>query len=401
MDRQIGRPAGPDRVDVEGVMRDRYDTVVVGAGVAGAVAARSLAPGRDVLLLERTNVAAEATGRAAGLVAPTLFYGDDPAVARYANQFFRDLDGTEQFEFTGRARVDLVTESEAEEARETAQHRREAGFPVEFLDIDTVVERYPRFETAGFVGAVEYRDTGWVDPYSYTAAVVSEATARGASVETGVGMTGLVTEDGRVAGVETTDGHVGADSVVVAAGWRTRRLLADTVELPVQAYRTQCLVLEPDEPLGDSFPLARIGSEHLYARPEHNGDLLVGGGRELLDEPEAARQDEDETFRRTVAARLPDLLSGFENSGIVDGWAGVDGATPDGFPIVDAPGAGPDGLVVATGFNGLGVMISPVVGPAVRQLLGGDRAPFTPAPFSLDRFADRSPSFELASTSEL
>ena len=377
------------------------DVVVVGAGVAGAVAARDLATDHNVTVLEASGVAAEATGRSAGLIAPTLFFGDDPAVARHATEFFRSFDGTAQFELTERDRVDLVTAGERPEAEATAERRSAAGFPVSFLEPEEVAERYPRFHADRFAGAVEYRDTGWVDPYSYANAHVGEARERGATVRTGVTVTDIAVDGGAVAGVETTDGPVAADAVVVAAGWRTRELLADHLPLPVRPYRTQCVVLEPGEPLGPEFPLARIGSEHLYIRPEHNGDLLVGGGRDLLDAPETASSDADAAFTREIAIRLPELVSGFEDAGVVNGWAGVDGATPDAYPIVDAPAEAPDGLVVATGFNGLGVMISPVVGPAVRALLGGDPAPFPLAPFALDRLDTRSASFPLHSTSDV
>jgi hypothetical protein len=46
-------------------------------------------------------------------------------------------------------------------------------------------------------------------------------------------------------------------------------------------------------------------------------------------------------------------------------------------------------------------MLSPVVGPAVRQLLGTEQAPFALETFTLSRFEHRSPSFALQSTSDL
>ena len=363
-------------------MRRTYDAVVVGAGVAGTVAARELASDHDVLVLDPASVGAGATGRSAGLIAPSLFFGEHPEMARHMNEFFRAFDGTGQFRFTERDRVDLVAEGEdggAKAARSDAERRRDAGFPVEYIDASTVRERYPQIRTEGFVGAIEYRDTGWIDPYSYANALAESAR------------------------VETPAGKVKADKVVAAAGWRTRKLLAEHLTLPVRPYRTQCLVLDPDEPLGPDFPLIRVGSEHLYMRPEHNGDLLVGGGQELLEasEAETADTDTDAEFRRQVAEQLPDIVEGFEHAGIVNGWAGIDGGTPDAYPIIDAPSEAPEGLAVATGFNGLGIMLSPVVGPAIRQLLLGDPAQFALSSFELDRFDDRHDSFTIRSTSEV
>ena len=70
-----------------------------------------------------------------------------------------------------------------------------------------------------------------------------------------------------------------------------------------------------------------------------------------------------------------------------------DAATPDGVPIVDAPAEGPDGLVVATGMHGFGIMLAPVAGVAARARVTGDDPPFPSAPYALDRFADCSTDF--------
>ena len=391
----------PTRTDGVRPMTGGYDSVVVGAGIAGCMAARELAADRDVLLVDRSGIAAAATGRAAGLVAPTLFFGDLPDVARHANAFVREFDGTGEFAFTRRDRLDLATDGERPDAEETARERAADGFPVSYLDADSVRERYPALTMEGFVGAVEYRDTGWVDPYSYATALAGEATDRGATVETGRAVTGLLVEGGAVAGVETAGGAVRADEVVLAAGWRTRDLLAGHLDVPVRPYRTQCVVLEPEEPLDESFPLVRIGSEHLYTRPEHNGDLLVGGMAELVDDPEGASTSADEAFRDQCAAAVPGLFHGFDTAGVVNDWAGVDTATPDARPILDAPDEGPEGLVVATGFNGLGVMASPVVGPTVRQRLTGEGSRFPTTQFDADRFGDVDTAFEYVSTSDV
>ena len=377
------------------------DVLVVGAGVAGCQVARELATDHDVTVLDKQGVASGATGLSAGIVAPSLFYAETPDVARYANQFFQEFDGTEGFEFTPRDRLDFVTEAERTEHRERAEHLAAEGFPVQYIDAEEIAERYPDFTVEGtdFVGAVEFEDTGWVDPYSYANALASVAEARGATIETGVSVASVTTEDGSVTGVETAAGSYDADAVVLAACWRTQELLPDDVEIPIRPYRTQVLVLDPDEPLGERFPLGRIGSEHLYFRPEHNGDLLIGGEHHLIDDPTAVSGDADESFKLDVADFVPSLMNGFDNAGFVNGWAGVDAATPDTRPIIDT--VGPDGLAVATGFNGLGVMASPVVGPTIRERLTGDSAPFTTEPFSLSRFDSLSPEFEYVSTSDV
>lgn len=96
----------------------------------------------------------------------------------------------------------------------------------------------------GFAGAIEYRDTGWVDPYALVTALVDDARRSGARVATDVTVTGVLADSGAVRGVATTEGELQADRVVLAAGWRSRGLLAGHLEVPVRSFRTQVIVMQ-------------------------------------------------------------------------------------------------------------------------------------------------------------
>lgn len=379
-------------------MDDAYDVVVVGAGVIGCAIADALAPTSDVLALDRSGIAAGATGRAAGLITPTLFYGDLPQVARHANAFFREFDGTHGFEFTERRRYDYVPESEVMDAKRRARELADVGFPVTYMDADTVADEAPRLRLDSFAGAVRYDDAGWVDPYGLAVALQRRAVDNGATFATDTPVESI-SGDGVILG----DGRIQADVVIVAAGWRTPDLVEE--QIPIRPYRTQCVVLEPRDALDETFPIGRVGTEYLYFRPEHNGDLLVGGSHDLLDDPAAVSQQADESFIEEVALTIPDLVHGFRDAGLVNGWAGVDSATPDARPILDKVGD----VIVATGFNGLGVLAAPIAAEVVRGLVRGETdsvengngGEIDPEPFAIDRFDDRSTNFELQTTSDV
>ena len=66
-----------------------------------------------------------------------------------------------------------------------------------------------------------------------------------------------------------------ADQVVVATGWRTPDVAG--VDLPVRPFRYQTLNLETEREFEDWYPVAWESVTDLYWRPEHNGDLHVGG----------------------------------------------------------------------------------------------------------------------------
>lgn len=377
-------------------MTDRI--AVVGAGVVGCAVARSLATDHEVVVFERGTVAGGTTADAAGLVTMTPSYSDCPAIAAHADRFFRAYDGTGAFRYTERGSVELVPPDREGEARRRADRLAGTSRDVSFLDAGTVAERYPRIDTSAFAGAVVFQAAGWVDPYAFTTALQADAVERGVTFHTGATVEGVIVDDGAVTGLETESGATDADAVVAAAGWRTPDLLADVLELPVRPYRTQCAMIDPGVDVAD-LPVGFLPDEHVYWRPDAAGDLLVGGWAVAEDDPEGASRTEDAAFRRHVADLVPEILCGVEDVTVVDGWAGIDGATPDTRPVVDAPPDAPDGLVIATGFHGRGVMTAPVAAEAVRSLIAGVDVPFSLAPFSLDRFESRSRDFEFHSVS--
>ncbi|WP_254921876.1 FAD-binding oxidoreductase [Halorubrum sp. Eb13] len=372
---------------------------VTGGGVIGCAAARELAPDHRVLLLERDQIASGATARAAGEVTMEPSYTDYPEIADYATDFFRRYDGTGSFEYTQTPSAELVTPDREDEARARVDRLRKDGVEVAFLEPSEVEDRWPQIDPSSFAGAVRFTDTGHLDPYTLTTTLQSDAEAHDARFETGVTVTEILEDGERVTGVDTEDGAIRSDNVLVATGWRVNELLTPILEVPIRPYRTQCLVLRPDSSLSDAFPMGWIPGEHVYFRREGNGDLLVGGWSFAEDDPTAASERADEAFQDHVAGLVPRFLRADGRLRVVDGWAGIDGATPDTRPIIDSPADAPDGLVIAAGFHGRGVMSAPVAGRLVRCLTTGEDPPVPTRPFSLSRFDSRSPDFEFLSIS--
>ncbi|PSP85082.1 FAD-binding oxidoreductase [Halobacteriales archaeon QS_1_68_17] len=375
---------------------DAYDIVVVGGGITGCASAWRLASDHDVALVEKGQIAGEASGLSAGLISGSKFYPDSPAAAEHIAEFYREFDGTGRFEFTPRNRVGLTIPELADEAREHAAYQAEHGRPVSWLSPAEVREKYPDLDPAGFAGAVEYRDHGWVDPYTLTVTFRDEAEAWGTDVLTGTAVTDVLAGGDRIEGVETEAGTLRADHVVIAAGWRTPHLVSDYVGLPIRPFMLQVVVLDPgwEDGWDTDFPIAHVEHEGVYFRPEHNGNLLVGDGFRDVDHPEAksAGVDADEQFKQDVARVVPDAISTYDSADVVNTWAGVEGMVPDVQPVVDAPAGAPEGLVVAQAST-LGILSAPVTSTAVRSLITGEDAPFSLDRFAADRFDVRTPDW--------
>ena len=368
--------------------------MIVGAGVTGLAAARELARDHDVLVFDAGGIAADTTSRASGVISLAL----EPFPAewsRFALDAFRDLDGRGVFSFVERETVRLVPTKDADRYRDDAP----AGGT--YVPQDDLGDRYPGAfgDLSTYGGGLVYDGTGHLDAHDYAATLKWLAERAGAAIFRDHEVTGLRVEGGAVVGVDTEYGPVDTEHVVVATGWRAREQLADHVELPVRPLRWNAVVVEPEKPLPAETPMGSEPTMRVYWRPTERGDVLVGGNEHLLADPEDARMGVDVAFRDRVMTDVAPLLSGV-SEGIVrreDCCPTADSASPDGLPIVDAPTEAPDGLVVATGFHGRGVMLSPVTGRAVRSLVTGESAPFPIAPLRLDRFDDRSADFEYVS----
>lgn len=368
--------------------------MIVGGGVVGAAVARELAPSFDVTLLERSGFGSGATGRAAGLVTLQPAYGHLPAVVDYGVAYLREFDGSEAFRFRERESFEFVTPEEARGHRAYADQLASDGLPASVLEREALAA-YP-VDADRFECAVRYEGTGVVDPAAFVDALLADAADRGATLRADAPVTAVRVADGRVTGVETAAGAIDACRVVVAAGWRTPELLAGTVEIPVRPYRTQCAVV--DAPGAGAIPMGWVPDDGLYFRPQGER-LLVGGWAAPTDDPANASRRADDAFREYVVDVLPRICPAAEPVRVVDDWAGVDGATPDAYPIVGAPGDAPEGLVVATGLHGRGVMSAGVVAGAVRSIAGGTDVPFPLDPFRIERFDSRSSDFPLGGSS--
>lgn len=369
------------------------EILVVGGGAIGCAIARELAPDYDVGLVEKAGIGQGASGRAAGLVTIASAYAGNDRIVNHALQGFRSFDGTHGFRFHPAPSLEFP--SDRGPLNERASDQRESGVDVEHVPSDVATNRYPRLNVPE-EGYLRFNRTGWVVPSEFTKALSQSAVDRGATIETGVEVTDLAVTDTTVTAVETDTGSRSPDTVVLAGGWRTPEIVGDLVDLPVRPYWTQCVELGADDDLSD-VPMGWIPEEDVYWRPTRSGTILIGGGSSFAADAAHAPTDESESFRERAADLFPEIVSDTDGSYYVQGWAGVDGATPDSYPIIDVPPEGPDNLVVATGFHGRGIMSAFTAGAAVRGILADSSIPTDP--FAIDRFDSRSTDFEFINVS--
>jgi sarcosine oxidase subunit beta len=420
-------------------MIQRADVVVVGGGIIGCgIAAELASRGASVVLLERSQIGAGASGRNHGLI----FRPEDPVLeplARVSSAMYAELAGEIALDLSlDRAPRGLVIvacgDSEWPAAEREAAAAARAGSAVERLDEGALREAEPAL-SPGHAGGFLIGDGFRVDPAALTLAYAEQARAAGAEVWTNVEVKQILLRDAVVQGVATDAGVIAAPTVVNAAGPWVARLArtagADVPAVPIGGVRGWLLLAEPRPRLmrhlvvsagwhlapGDGGPgrvtvgslageaaKGRTGTTNRRDRQlgsliqqNRDGHILLGGSREpaLSEEPLGAdggagsaaggEADEGRAVVAEIARRAVALVPALRELTVTGAWSGVRPTSPDGLPIIGwVPGV--DGLFVAGGHGGAGVVLGGGSARLAAQILM-DEVPFTdPAPFDPDRF---------------
>ncbi len=370
--------------------------VVVGGGLIGLSIARALTERglTDVLVLERGLLASGGTGKSSGIVRAHYGVPSIAAMAWRSLPVFEALGAEVGFRQVGYMVV--VGEENAGPLKDNTAMHQGLGIEVDLVDPDQVAALWPMMNVDDVaLGAYEPRG-GFADATQLALHYGQRARARGARVRQNAPVARVVTSGSRVTGVELADGEVvEADLVVVAAGWWSARLLADLgVDFPVEAYRSELLVVDTGAPLPD-LPVVSDLVSLQYCRLEGSGQFLVGNsdhadfGRKLVDPDHYSNHASDASLE-AYAEKLLHRFPGFPDPSVTHTYAGVYDVPPDWNPVI-GPVGDVDGLVLAAGFAGHGFKISPAVGDLVADLVleGDSTDPDVPASdFRLSRFAE-------------
>jgi sarcosine oxidase, subunit beta len=378
-------------------MQTGATVVVVGGGVMGCSIAFHLAErGVDVLVLERGTVCSGMSARSGALV--RMHYTNQPEarMALASLGYFQDwrerVGGWCGFTVTGAAV--LVGPGEGQRMRRNVAMLRAIGVDTETVDPADLAADHPELDLDGVELAAVEPGSGYADPVATTFAFASRAVDLGARIGQGVAVRGLAVAGDRVVGVDTDDGRVGADAVVLACGpWVDPLARTAGFELGISPERSQIAFFRRPW-AARRHPVVIDGVLGTYFRP-HGGELSLLGveaghhiGVEAIDR-------EVEGYDQQVVApalgRLAGRVPAFAGAPFARGHRGVYDTSPDSRAVLDAaPGVG--GLFVAGGFSGTGFKKSPAVGACMAELVTlGAAATVDIHPFRLGRFAEGDP----------
>lgn len=293
------------------LMKKMDDLIIVGAGLAGACAARTLSPHLSVRVLEASQPAAGASGAAAGLVNPFMGRRARPVWrVREALEAVESLlaraDAEALFPDTGVLRP-IVEDDQMEPFQEIVETYPDLA---SWLTPDEVHSRYPDVETE--YGALFIPRGGAIDMAAMVHALLDAAEEHGAMVETEVPVI-YWRETPEAAVVEVDRGdqteELRADRVLLTLG-QGYPTFPELRQLGLRGIKGQTVrVRRPKTLHGPVPPLSGRG----YVVPDSADTLILGSNyanefEDLSPDPDATAYIQDKTARMIPGVDQAEVL---------------------------------------------------------------------------------------------
>ncbi len=347
-----------------------------------ACALRLLQSGFRVTLLEKSLPGAESSAAAAGILgAQSEVSGTGPffelclaSRARF-REYARELEEITSvsicYEDSGVLEVALDP-GEGRIAAGRAEWMLQRGLRVEVLDREEAHELEPAL-TNHMVGANYYPDDHQVDPRQLARALAAAVARLGGEFRSGLRVTGLAHAVDRVVGVETDEGVIHADRVLIAGGaWSTGIAGLPPLRTRIKPMAGQIVQVEMRPPLLRRVVYGYSG----YIVPRADGRVLMGSTLEDRGFDKAVTVEG--LHRITGMAR--EMVPGLGDARMTECWAGLRPAAVDNQPLL---GAGPwEGLYFAAGHYRNGILLTPITGDVIGALMNGREPPVDVTEFS-------------------
>lgn len=356
--------------------------IIVGAGVAGASAARSLARRHDVLVLEQgAQAGAEASAQNAGMVRRLVTDEVERALACRSVELLPAWveDGLPEgaFRQTG-AVLATVAEGERAEALQAAVSAlRARGIGVEASSGAALQELAPALAGAHLARAWWLPEEGLLDAHAVVQTGLAVARRLGGRVERERRVGALRVEGGRVIGVQTAEGPIYAEQVLLATGaWGAWLAATAGLRRPLVPLARHLLHSDPHPLALAQHPYCWLDDAGLYVRPEGGGWLLSPCDETPLPPPAGAGSAGSVApeMRGLAMEKLERHLPAIAGARLSGGWTGLRTFSPDRRPWI---GPDPDlaGLWWLAGLGGAGVTCAFSAGEAICAAMEGARVP--------------------------
>ena len=362
------------------------DVAVVGAGISGALVARSLvARGFSVAMFDRRELLRGSTVASTALLefeldVPLSVLGDRIGRDRAERAWLRSVKAVKTLAeiirrqrircgFAMRRSLYLAGNKYGSRAlRDEVAARERVSIPGRFVSPSELRERFGIERT----GAIESEGSAVADPAQLTAGLLRRVVSRGARIYDHADVREVASgPSGVVLGLASKHSVI-AEHAVFCTGYELLE------QVPLAGHRvksTWAMATEPETSLPSwlhSHVLWEASDPYLYLRSTADGRIIAGGE----DEESSTRFRDRRAMRRKtrrIVANVEALLPGCDLTPDYT-WAGAFGESPTGLPIIDRVPAFPRCYTV-TGFGGNGITHSVIASEIIANAISGTADP--------------------------
>jgi len=369
-------------------MNHATDVLIIGGGVIGAAIAYNLRKRDiDVMVLERGEIGGQASSAAAGLLAPLgPLSGPDPRADLLLASFAMFPSLVPELEETSGLRLAFERPGALRTVRNpkrlaNLQKRMKAweplGLQMSWLTGDEARQQEPLLGPE-VCAAIYAPEESQINAAQVVYAFARAASKLGASLYSHTEAVHLQRSGNKITGVRTTHGEIfTCNRLILAPGaWASEYEQWLNLSIPVSPLRGQMLALQAPTPALKHI----IFGDGIYIAPR-GSSVIVGATKEEVGFDVQVTAEGISPIYETALKFIPTLrVCERERT-----WAGLRPSTPDHDPILGAA-PGWENVILATGHNSVGIMLSPLTGQAIAELVATGHAPDVIRPFSLERF---------------
>ena len=364
------------------ILRASNKIVIAGAGIVGASIAYHLAKrGALVTILDSQHPAAGATGKSFGWLnatfskRPRSYYDFSMLGVAGWHRLEQELSGAVEVQWGGSV-VWFPPGAEAEQLRQDIAHHQQWGYAARLVDDAGFRRLLPQISPGPIAVACHCEQEGAVDPVQAVAVLLEQAQQCGADVRFPCEVTGFELAAGRVRALETSQGRIEANTIVLACGVSSPKLaqLAG-IHVPLKDSPGVLVHTAPQPLLIDR--IVQAPGTHFKQKPD--GRIVIGG-QVVAGAGTAGTHvaDSGEIFRQATR-----FLPALARAAIEKVTLGYRVMPADEYPILGFTEKCPNLYVAATHS---GVILAPVIGEfAALEILDGIAQPPL-APYRPSRF---------------
>lgn len=235
------------------------------------------------------------------------------------------------------------------------------------------------------IGASWCPTDGHANPMLATLAYYRKARQLGVCFITGEEVIEIKKIRGKARQVITTQNTYEGESIVLAAGYESRKIAATVgIDIPISQALLEVLVTEAQPPM--FYQMLGTAAADFYGHQSTHGSFVFGGSSGFED----VNKDNGEPATNSLTAScicrgIMKYFPCLEEAKIVRTWAGWIDVCADHVPVISGVEEVP-GFILASGFSGHGFGIAPTVGTLLSQMVLQEQTTLDISAFRYDRF---------------